>query len=450
MMLITLLICFTRAGADTGSAGMDISFLPEDEKFSMNLANEDVKNILHLIGTEYNINFLLNEAVTGTMTVNFKEVPIRDAFRSIMKNFELNYARDGSIIRIDKFVSLEAKKENASLITRAINVKYTFDSTGSGADQSLTTLSKSLERLLSGKEGSGISVIPRTNTLLVTDIAEAVDRIEKLVLELDKKSKQIKIMTRIIEATSDFTRQLGVSWGGVVDGRNNGDSFRLRGAANPTGSTAAGQFPSSVSAREQFGQFGPAYVQDAAELVSTGAGAAVIDLFLGKIGSNFLDLRLAAMENDGNGKVLDSPKVITQNNMAAMIKSGLKIPVRTIEEGTVTVKYEEALLKMEVLPHIIEGDIFLDLKVVKDDVDLSRTIDGNPFLLNKEITTKVLVGDGETVVIGGLVTQNESDSLKGIPYLSRIPLLGWLFRFEQHFNKKTELLIFVTPSILKR
>jgi type IV pilus assembly protein PilQ len=441
LMLFTLLFCFIQAGADTGSleADMDLSFLPE-ENFSMELANADVKNIIHIVGVTYNINFLVNETVTGTMTVNFKDVPIRDAFKSILKNFELNFTRDGNIIRIDNFSSLEKKKTNASLITRAINVQYTFDSTssisGKGAGKSLTTLAKSLQKLLSDKEGAGISVITRTNTLLVTDIAEAVDRIEKLVGELDRKSKQIKIMARIIEATTDFTQQLGVSWGGVVDGTyemNSRDkNIMARGAQVGTGLS------------------GEKFAQDASSLVSPIAGGASIDLLLGKITSNFLDIQLSAMEEDDDGKILASPKVITQNNMPAMIKSGVKVPLQTIEEGTVTIKYEDALIQLDALPHIIDTGIFLDLKVIKDDVDSTRSIDGNPFLLNKEITTKVLVGDGETVVIGGLITQTDTNSVDGVPYLSRIPLLGWFFRYEKLRNQKTELLIFITPSILKR
>jgi type IV pilus assembly protein PilQ len=191
-------------------------------------------------------------------------------------------------------------------------------------------------------------------------------------------------------------------------------------------------------------------VQNAAALVTSGMGGGSIDFLIGKITNSFLDLQLSAMENDGVGKILASPKVITQNNMVAMIKSGLRVPIQTIEEGTVTVKYEDALIRLDALPHIIDSGIFMDLKVIKDDVDEIRpTIAGNPFLLKKEITTKVLVDSGETVVIGGLITQTESEVTKGIPYLSKIPLLGWLFRFEQNINKKTELLIFITPSILE-
>jgi type IV pilus assembly protein PilQ len=444
--LITFLFCFVHAGADTGHVEKNLSFLPE-ENFSMELANADVKNIIHIIGTTYNINFLVNEAVKGTMTVNFKNVPLRDAFKSILKNFELDYTKDGNIIRIDKFKDLEAKKVNAPLITRAIRVKYTFDSTksisGSNMGKSLTGLAESLKALLSGREGCGISVITRTNTLLVTDIPESVDKIEQLIRDLDTKSKQIKILARIIEASDEFTQQLGVSWGGAIDGRDP-DVFKVRGGGNFDVDEGM------VIAREGVTHRGAAMVQNAAELVTSGMGGGTIDFLIGRITNNFLDLQLSAMENDGVGKVLASPKVITQNNMMAMIKSGLRVPIQTIEEGTVTVKYEDALIRLDALPHIIDSGIFLDLKVIKDDVDEIRPrLAGNPFLLKKEITTKVLVGNGETVVIGGLITQTESEVTKGIPYLSKIPLLGWLFRFEQNINKKTELLIFITPSILE-
>lgn len=444
--LITLLFCFVHAEADSGYIRKNFSFLPE-EKFSMELVNADVKNIIHIIGTTYNINFLVNEAVNGTMTVNFKDVPVRDAFQSIMKNFELDYTEDGNIVRIDKFKELEAKKVNAPLVTRAIRVKYTFDSTesisGSKMGKSLSNLADSLKELLSGRDGCGISVISRTNTLLITDIPEAVDRIERLIRDLDTKSKQIKILARIIEASDDFTQQLGVSWGGVAYGRDR-EQLAVTGGGNYDLDEGA------VIAREGVTQRGAAMVQNAAALVSSGMGGGTIDFLIGKITNNFLDLQLSAMENDGVGKILASPKIITQNNMMAMIKSGLRVPIQTIEEGTVTVKYEDALIRMDTLPHIINQSIFLDLKVIKDDVDDIRpSISGNPFLLKKEITTKVLVDDGETVVIGGLITQTESEVTKGLPYLSKIPLLGWLFRFEQHINKKTELLIFITPSILE-
>jgi type IV pilus assembly protein PilQ len=448
--LIVFLFCFAQAGADITDTAMDLSFLPQ-ENFSMELADADVKNIIHIIGVTYDINFLVNASVTGTMTVNFKNVPIRDAFKSIMKNFELNFTRDGNIIRIDNFNGLEAKKVNSPLITRPIHVKYTFDSTesisGKGAGQGLSELAKSMEELLSGKEGSGISVIPRTNTLLVTDILSSVIRIEKLIRELDKKSKQIRIMARIIEANVGFAQEMGVSWGGVIEGKNKNE-FVITGGANSDG-VNDGAIP-----REGLTFRGANMVQNAAVLVGQSAalaapGGASIDFLIGNMASNFLDLQLSAMERDNNGKILASPKVITQNNMVATIKSGFQVPIQTIEQGTVTVQYKDALIRLEALPHIIDDNIFLDLKVIKDDVDDSRNVQGNPFLSNKEITTKVLVNNGETVVIGGLITQEEVDITKGIPYISRIPLLGWLFRFEQHINKKTELLIFVTPSILK-
>jgi len=444
--LITLLFCFVHAEADSGYVRKSFSFLPE-EKFSMELVNADVKNIIHIIGTTYNINFLVNEAVKGTMTVNFKDVPVRDAFESIMKNFELDYTEDGNIVRIDKFRDLEAKKVNAPLVTRAIRVKYTFDSTesisGSKMGKSLSNLAASLKELLSGRDGCGISVITRTNTLLITDIPEAVDRIEQLIRDLDTKSKQIKILARIIEASDDFTQQLGVSWGGVAYGRDR-EQFAVAGGGNYDLDEDV------VIAREGVSRRGAAFVQDAAKLVTPFMGGGSLDFLIGKITNNFLDVQLSAMENNGVGKILASPKIITQNNMMAMIKSGLRVPIQTIEEGTVTVKYEDALIRMDTLPHIINQSIFLDLKVIKDDVDDIRpAIAGNPYLLKKEITTKVLVDDGETVVIGGLITQTESEVTKGLPYLSKIPLLGWLFRFEQHLNKKTELLIFITPSILE-
>jgi type IV pilus assembly protein PilQ len=245
-------------------------------------------------------------------------------------------------------------------------------------------------------------------------------------------------MARIIEAATDFTQQLGVSWGGSIDG---GKVYNTNGSERWEFETRGAQTSTGLS--------GENFAQDAASAVAGVATGGSINFLIGRIGSNLLDIRLSAMEKDGNGKILASPKVITQNNMAAMIKSGVKVPIQTVEEGTVTVKFEDALIRMDALPHIIGNGIFLDLKVIKDDVDESRQVKGNPFLLKKEITTKVLVSDGETVVIGGLINQKESEITEGIPYLSKIPLFGWFFRYEKHINEKTELLIFITPSILK-
>lgn len=449
LFILLVIICPIRTNADIDLSD-NLSFLPE-EKFSMSLVDADVRNLIGIIGKIYKVNFLVNESVKGTMSVNFHNVPIRDAFKAILLNFELNFVQSGNIIRIDKFKDLEKKRINAPLITRAINVKYTFDSTasisGNNVGMNLTTLAESLEKLLSGREGAVISVIGRTNTLLITDIAESVDRIEKLIRNLDQKTKQIKIMARIIEANDDFAKQLGVAWGGVAKANtpSNSNEFQIRGGGNYD--SAASQ----VIAREGVGRQGRAYVQDAASLVGignlAGPGGASIDFLLGRVSSNFLDLQLSAMERNNDGKILASPKVITQNNMMAMIKSGLRVPIQTIEDGTVTVKYVDALIRLDVLPHIIEDSIFLDLKVIKDDVGKLGP-GGNPFLLKKEITTKVLVRNGETVVIGGLITQEETSTTKGVPLFSKIPLLGWLFRFEEKIKTKNELLIFITPSVI--
>ncbi|MFQ5646192.1 MAG: type IV pilus secretin PilQ [bacterium] len=474
----------------------NLSFLP-DEVFSMEVKDLDVKDVLRAISYRYGVNFLINDSVTSKVSLSFKNVKLKDAFLALMKDAQIDFAIDGNIVRINTYENLNALKKEAPLVTRAIHVKYTFDtspgallqvgggasgpgsSTGGGGSgggssasggssmsgNNLSLLALAVSSMLSKRDGARVAVISRTNTILVTDVEDNVARIEKLIRKLDVKSSQIRILARIIEATKDFTKKIGVQWG-VAGNReilgSSGDNAlyapmrmgdkksRFAIGGKRTHETSEDIYDTQEGHIVKYGTKASPYLVDFPGSFDS-AGVGSINLILGKISDRVLDFQLNAMEQDGLGKVLATPKVITQNNQVATINSGFEVPYQTTNAfGTITVNFKKAVIELKVVPHVIADNIFLDLGIRKNDVDFSEAVKvgNNPSLKTKEVDTRVVVHNGDTVVIGGIITQEKVNVVAGIPYLMKIPYLGWLFRYNETKVKNSELLIFITPSII--
>jgi len=271
------------------------------------------------------------------------------------------------------------------------------------------------------------------------------------VRSLDTETPQVLIEARIVEANTQFVREVGIQWGG--------DMSFSETTGNPTGVP----FPSSVvmtggasdssSQNPLSGTASPGHFAiNMPAAVGAGSGGALGFIFGSAGGAARLNLRLSALENRGAVKIITAPKITTLDNQKAKISQGVSIPISVVSAAGVNTQFVEAKIELEVSPHITqEGSILLHIKVKKNEPDFSRTgARGDPTILKKEAETQVLVRDGDTTVIGGIYTRKTSDTISGIPVLSQIPVLGWFFRKSKKNDDRTELLIFITPRIVNR
>ncbi len=413
---------------------------------SLDFQNADLNNILRLIAGVSGLNIITSPGVKGTVTLRLMEVPWDQVLDLILKNSQLGMQREGNIIRIttlkklaeEKKAEIDAVKmeqqskksqETAEeLISKTVPISY--------AD--LTNLTGILDGVKS--ERGDIKVDDRTSTLIIRDIQSSIDEMMKLIEILDKRTKQVSIEARIVEVNTNYSRELGIQWGGSFAKTTNKifpNTVQMRGGL-PGGSLGG-----SVTA--------PNFIVDLPAAVGAGTGAAVA-MSLGSLtGAILLDIRLSAMENSGMGKILSSPRITTANHKEATIKSGRSIPYETVSsEGTQT-QFVDATISLKVTPHITpDGFIRLEILATKNEADFGQTSAGGaPTILTKEVQTEVLVRDGETTVLGGLYKTTKSSSDAGVPFLSKIPILKWFFKQESDRTETEELLIFITPTIVE-
>jgi len=436
------------------------------ERCSMRFVDAEVKDVLRLLAMEYKLNVIISEKVGGFITLDFNQVPLEDIFFSVLKTAGLGYTLKGDVILIatqkelreeetERVKELEKQRESeqkimeaqaklAELVSRTVKVKYILNtkSTESIAKElaveqqeirDLTQLADALRKMLSGREGSSIEVVDAANALIITDVPERVEQIVALVGELDVPSSQIVVEARITLVDSDYTRELGIQWGGKYEGNS--------------GNTVI----SGTSLSEGTGKSGENFVVNLPADIGAGAGGA-IGFLIGDINNDVLDVQLSALEDEGRVKVLASPRVITQDNQKAYIKVGDEIPYQQKTgngpDATFSVEFKDAAIELEVTPHTVTDEIFMDLVVARKTADFTRAIEGNPPLRAQALTTKVSVTSGQTFVVGGLGVEEETKSTSAVPFFSRIPGLGWLFKHDVTIKTKRELIIFITPTII--
>jgi type IV pilus assembly protein PilQ len=282
-----------------------------------------------------------------------------------------------------------------------------------------------------------VEVDARTNTLIITDLADRLTTASDLINTLDKAQPQVEIEARIVQVKKTFQRQLGVQWG-------------FNGTVSPAlGNTTVLGFPNSGSlAGAQGGTTGT--TPTAVNLPVPGATSAV-GLQLGSINGSFnLDIALSALETTGNGRILSTPRVSTQNNVEAEIKQGTQIPIQTVANNTVTVQFKDAALVLKVTPQITAANtVIMKISLENGQADFTKAVNGIPPINTQSANTSVLVNDGQTTVIGGIYLSSEQYQTDRTPGLGRIPLLNWLFKRDFAADDSTELLIFITPRIAK-
>jgi len=414
--------------------------------FSMEFREADLKDILRALGQQNRLNIIMSDDVKGKVTLSFQKVGLFDALESILKIHNLTYFREKNIIRV---VRSPFSKGEGDLTTQTIAVKYS----------KVSETSKSLKNLLS-KKGS-VSFDERTNTLILRDVPENVRRMTDLVKELDTIAPQVLIEAKIVEAVTSFSQELGVQWGGTLSTSGGSGTSTIHGGSSKDS-------PLDPFARALTGDFGATGAPFAVNLpaaVGSGAGGALGFSFANFSNTRLLDIQLSALEDSGKGRIISNPKILTLNNKEARISEGTEIliPTSTIvttagitgggtqtggDAGASGVTTINAKLELIVTPHVTpDRKILLHVKIDKKDPDFSQEVQGIPPLTTRTAETDLLVPDGETVVFGGIYVKRESKAEDGIPWLSKIPVLGWLFKKRVTVEEQAELLIFITPRI---
>ena len=414
-------------------------------RISLDLQDADLVNVLRLFGELANLNIILAPDVKGKVTVRLVNIPWDQAMEIVLRMNGLGYAVEDNILRIASQAALareadeelktkEAKKKAEDLITRMIPVNY------STAEAVQGTIKKSLS-----PRGETV-VDSRTNTLIVKDIARAVDEVVELVKRLDKPTPQIMIEARIVEAALNFNRTIGVQWGGKFTAdaaHGNPTGWQFPNSVGITGGPTMGATPSGAGN----------YFVNLPAPVGTSTGGGAVGFTLGSLNKALnLDLVLSALENTGEGKVIATPRVSALDNKEAKIEQGVSIPYATSQAGGATnIQFIDAKLSLIVTPHATpDSKIFMKIKATKNAPDPSLSGANNqPAIRKNEAETEILLSDGETAVIGGILVVDRSQSVNKIPFFGDIPIIGWLFKSKTTREEKRELLIFITPRVMR-
>jgi type IV pilus assembly protein PilQ len=405
----------------------------------------EIRNLLRLIADVSKRNIVVADDVTGRVTVSLRNVPWDQALDLVLKTKGLDKEELGNVIRVAKFEEIakeqEARAKAAAARAPLIPLKVRLIPVNFARAQDLAARVK---EVLS--ERGSVTTDDRTNVLIVKDVQEALARAEGLVRNLDTEIPQVRIESRIVEATSNFAKQIGVQWGG--------NATRSQATGNPIPVA----FPNNASAQgassgNVFGTAGaPNFAVDLPAAVGQGAGGAFGFVFGSAGGAFNLNLRISALENSGVVKTISAPSVSTVDNKEATIGQGLSIPFSQTSAAGVNTVFVEAKLELKVTPHVsADGSILMKIKVTNNQPNPQLTgANGQPSISKREAETEALVRDGETTVIGGIYTRQTSNRVNEVPLLGKIPILGFFFRNKNDTDDHTELLIFITPRILNR
>lgn len=413
------------------------------ERLSLNFQDIEVRSVLQLIADFTGINIVVSDTVGGSLTLRLKNVPWDQALDIILKTKGLGMRQTGNVMLVApseeiaarEKLELEAQKqieELEPLYSEFIQVNY-------AKATDFESLLSSAETTFLSDRGK-VTVDARTNTLLVLDTANKLVDIRKLVSRLDIPVRQVLIESRIVIASDRFAKDLGVRFGYAKN----------TGFGDDHGLVVGGQRPGTTEFEEPTGFQVPTdgiegLITDLAVANPSGS----LGLAIGKLGSHLLQLELTAMELEGKGEIVSSPRVLTSNQKTAYIESGTEIPYQeATSSGATNVSFKKAVLSLEVTPQITPDDrIVMDLVVTKDNV--GRVFLGIPSIDTKSITTQVLVNNGETLVLGGIYERERLDEVDRVPFFGELPLVDWMFKTTRKKDDKAELLIFVTPKIVK-
>jgi type IV pilus assembly protein PilQ len=417
------------------------------KRITLRMHDTDLRVLLRALVRAVDQNIILNDSVQGMVSLNVNKAPWDKVFTGLLNTHGLSYEWEGDILRVvspedtsKRLKNLEAaslikQKKRAielsePLLTQVIPIDY--------ADAA--KLKDNLEKFLSesepGQPIGSVLVDEDTNALIIKAMRSDLEQLLTLIEKLDRPTRQILIEARIVEATRETARNLGIQWGGLAE-----EGVWVYPGSNSSGVVGTSLSDNGIDPTSGFAVNFPAAI--------TGGAGLTLGMAVEEVGSHLLAVQLSALQQEGKLNILSSPSITTLDNQSAVIESGDEVPFQTVENGEVNIEYKKAVLSLEVTPHVIEGQTLkLNILTSKDELDFSRTVSGNPTVITKKAETNVILYDGQTTVIGGLnkETRNETDS--GVPGLMDIPLLGYLFKGSGRSSKMEDVLIFITPHIL--
>ncbi len=444
------------ATKDAKDQNQQKTFKYTGERLSLNFQDIEVRAVLQLIADFTGLNIVTSDTVTGNVTLRLHNVPWDQALDIILQTKGLAKRQVGNVLLIGPSEEMAAREKQelqshqqvadlAPLRAEYVQVNYAKAS-------ELAALLKTEKNSLMSPRGT-ISVDERTNTLLVQDTALKLEEIRALVQRLDIPIRQVLIESRLVFATDNFQDILGVNLGFAGKGRpGNEPIIGFAGQVLGPGLTGSSTVATGVTTPSQVlvgdrlgvGMLSPFPLSGS---VTTQAG---FGLTIARLpGGTILDLELQALESEGLGKIVASPRLVTSNQQMAYIESGEEIPYQeSTSSGAASIAFKKAVLRLEVTPQITPDDhIIMDLKVNQDSRGVETA--GVPAINTRELHTKVLVNNGETVVLGGIYQQNKQSQNDSIPFFGKLPLIGWMFRNETNIDQRSELMIFVTPKIIQ-
>ncbi|WP_339845723.1 type IV pilus secretin PilQ [uncultured Halopseudomonas sp.] len=409
------------------------AFAYTGEKLSLNFQDIEVRSVLQLIADFTDLNLVASDTVQGSITLRLQNVPWDQALDLVLKTKGLDKRKIGNVLLVapaDEIAARERQElesqqqiaELAPLRRELIQVNYARASDIASLFASVTAAG--------GEQRGSITVDDRTNSIIAFETQEKLDELRRIVSQLDIPVRQVMIEARIVEANVGFDKALGVRWGGSI---NMGNRYEVFGRS--PGGGAAMPTPAVNAPFVDMGVIG----------ASSGIG-------IGFITNNaILDLQLSAMESTGNGEIISQPKVVTSDKETAKILKGSEIPYQQASSsGATTTAFAEAVLSLEVTPQITpDNQVIMEVIVTKDEPDFTNEVNGVPTIRKNEVNAKILVGDGETIVIGGVFSSETQNSQMKVPFLGDLPVLGKVFRRDVTSETKSELLIFLTPRIIK-
>ncbi len=404
----------------------------------------DLRDVVLVISEIAGLNVIFDPGVRGSVTCDFTDIPWDQFLDLILKTNDIGKTVEGNVLRVapitvltqeqDRLRKLEESRELAGpLQVKTFTLSY--------------SKAREIQNLLQSKISNRGEIIidERTNTLVITDVREKMTLIEKLIELFDTATPQVSIEARIVEATSTFVRNLGIQWGwrGIADPfYGNQTSLKFPNKALLNGAL----IPEGITTKGIGGPLGGYAINLPAPAFTSALGlsfANIMDTFR-------LDMALSALETSGSGRIISAPKITTQNNQDADIIQGRQIPVQTVANFTVTTRYINAALELSARPQITaEGTIIMEIEIRNNAADFANLVNGIPPIITQSATTTVMVPDGGTTVIGGIYRTEDSITREKVPFLHKIPILGNLFKSFARTKQNRELLIFITPRIIK-
>jgi len=412
---------------------------------SLDFQGADLRAVLRTFAEISGLNIVIDPTIQGSVDVSLRDVPWDQALDIILRANKLGYVIDGTIVRVAPLAVLadeetqRRKLADEQALSGELRV-YTRSLSYARAED----LRPLLTATVLSSRGS-IQTDPRTNTIIINDLPDRLQRAGDLIATLDSPQPQVEIEARVVQTTRQFARTIGVQWG--INGR----------ATNTIGNTTGLAFPNqgSITGRTGATQGPPApepQIDAAATAVNLGVNGAssALGLAMGSVnGALNLDVVLSALEKQGQGRLLSTPRVTTQNNVEAEMTQGVQIPIQTVANNTVTVTFKDAALTLKVTPQITAANtVIMRISLENAAPDYSKSVNNIPPIDTQRAITQVLVNNGDTTVIGGIYVSSEQTNKDGTPGLNRLPLLGWLFKREGVNDESRELLIFITPRIL--